>query len=93
MTSDCTDMMRRLVRRMKRAHPQVSTRTDGHLRGGLTQDLCVAAMEDSVRLEVRWEDDVGNRLRVLSTPERPALRMIGSTAGDGDDPGDGDDEG
>lgn len=81
MTSDCTDMMRRLVRRMKRAHPRVPTRTRGDLRGRLERDLCVAAMEDSVRLEVRWEDGAGNRLRVLSTPERPALRLLGSAAG------------
>lgn len=81
MTSDCTDMMRRLVRTLKRAHPGVSPRTRGNVRGGLTRDLCVAAMEDSVRLEVRWEDDAGNRLRVVSTPERPALRMLG-TAGE-----------
>ena len=88
MTSDCTDMMRRLVRRMKRAHPRVPARTGGDLRGGLEQDLCVAAMEDSARLEVRWEDEAGNRLRVLSTPERPALRLLGSAAGHGPD-GDG----
>ena len=82
MTSDCTDMMRRLVRTLKRAHPEVPAETRGDVRGGLGRDLCVAAMEDSVRLEVRWEDAVGNRLQVLSTPERPALRMLGS-AGDG----------
>lgn len=81
MTSDCTDMMRRLVRTLKRAHPDVATETRGDVRGGLTRDLCEAAMEDSVRLEVRWEDAAGNRLRVLSTPERPALRMLGTAAG------------
>lgn len=81
MTGDCTDMMRRLVRTLKRAHPDVPTETRGDVRGGLTRDLCVAAMEDGVRLEVRWEDADGNRLRVLATPERPALRMLGAAAG------------
>lgn len=83
MTSDCTGMMRRLVRSTKRAHPRVPARTDGDVRGGLRRDLCEAAMEDSVWLEVRWEDGAGNRLRVLSTPDRPALRMLGAAAGHG----------
>lgn len=82
MTSDCTEMMHRLVRTLKRAHPQVPARTRGDVRGGLTRDLCEAAMEDSVRLEIRWEDAAGNCLRVLSTPERPAVRMLGSAAGE-----------
>lgn len=90
MTSDCTDMMRRLVRTLKRAHPEVPVETRGDLRGGLRRDLCEAALEDSVRLEVRWEDGAGNRLRILSTPDHPALRMVGSAAGrDGEGNGDG----
>lgn len=81
MTSDCTDMLRRLVRTLKRAHPRVPVRTRGDLGGGLGRDLCTAAMEDGARLEVRWEDEPGNRLRVLSTPDQPALRMVGIAAG------------
>lgn len=99
MTSDCTDMMRRLVRATKRAHPRVATRTRGDLRGGLHRDLCEAALEDSVRLEVRWEDGAGNRLRILATPDRPALRMVGSAGpaagrgGEGSGGGEGDGRG
>ncbi len=91
MTSDCTDMLRRLVRTLKRAHPRVPVRTRGDVGGGLGRDLCEAAMEDGARLEVRWEDEAGNVLRVLSTPDRPAVRMLGSAAGrgEGDDGGGG----
>lgn len=90
MTSDCTGMMRRLVRTLKRAHPEVRAETRGDVRGGLRRDLCEAAMEDGVRLEIRWEDAAGSRLRVLATPERPALRMLGAAAGA---EGAGDDDG
>lgn len=81
MISDCTGMLRRIVRTMKRRYPDVDHRTAGNVGGGLRRDLCVAAMEDSVWLEVRWEDAAGNRLRVGSSPGRPALRLLGSVAG------------
>lgn len=83
---DCTDMLRRLVRELKRRYPDVPVRTEGRVpEGGLGGDLCVAAMDETAAVSVVWEDAEGHRLRVGATPGRPALRMTG-TAGDGPPP-------
>lgn len=76
MTSDCSGMLRRLVRETKRVHPEISVRTEGSVRRGmLGQDVCVAAMEQGASVTVLWEDPDGVRIAIGTTAESHKLRM------------------
>lgn len=82
IVGDCTWMLRQMVRELNRRHPRLSPSTNGDVgRGGLRKDLCLAAIEDSARLTVTWEDPAGNRIRVGSRPDRPELLMTATAAG------------
>lgn len=77
---DCTDMLRRIVREVKRAYREVPMTTEGRVpRSGLPDDLCVSAMEGEAEIVVVWEDRRGRRLTVGATRESPAVRMVAST--------------
>lgn len=83
VVGDCTWMLRQMVRELNRRHPRLSPSTSGDVGrgGGLRKDLCLAAIEDSARLTVTWEDPAGNRIRVGSRPGRPELLMTATAAG------------
>lgn len=82
VVGDCTRMLREMVRELNRRYRELSPSTRGDLGGGgLRKDLCLAAIEDGARLTVTWEDASGNRIRVGSGPERPALLMTATSAG------------
>jgi len=81
MTSDCTGMLRRLVRETREAHPGVPSRTEGRVtRAMMGSDVCVAAMEQGASVTVIWEDPRGTRIAVGTTPEAHRLRMRVSTS-------------
>lgn len=80
MTSDCSTMLRRLVRATKERHPQVPSRTEGAVtREMLGQDICVAAMEKGAAVTVVWEGTGGTEIRIGTTPRSHKLRMRVST--------------
>lgn len=82
VVGDCTRMLRQMVRELNRRHRGLSPSTRGDLGpGGLQKDLCLAAIEDSARLTVTWEDAAGNRVQVGSRPGRPELMMTATAAG------------
>lgn len=82
VVGDCTRMLQQMVRELNRRHRELSPATRGDVGDGpLEKDLCVAAMEDSARLTVTWEDAKGNRIQVGSRPGRPALIMSATVAG------------
>lgn len=82
VVGDCTRMLRQMVRELNRRHRGLSPSTQGDLGpGGLRKDLCLAAIEDSARLTVTWEDPAGNRIQVGSRPGRPELLMTATAAG------------
>jgi hypothetical protein len=81
MTSDCTGMLRRLVRETREAHPGVPSRTEGRVtRSMMGSDICVAAMEQGASVTVIWEDPRGTRIAVGTTPRAHKLRMRVSTS-------------
>lgn len=82
VVGDCTRMLHQMVRELNRRHRGLSPATRGDVGDGpLEKDLCLAAMEDSARLTVTWEDAEGNRIQVGSRPGRPALIMSATVAG------------
>lgn len=82
VVGDCTRMLREMVRELNRRHRSLAPSTRGDVGSGvLEKDLCLAAMEDGARLTVTWEDAQGNRIRVGSRPEAPALLMEATAAG------------
>lgn len=82
VVSDCTWMLRQMVHELNRRHRSLSATTRGDVgEGVLEKDLCLAAMEDSARLTVTWEDAAGNRIQVGSSPGSPALLMTATSAG------------
>lgn len=81
VVGDCTEMLRQMVRELNRRHRRISPSTKGDVGSGpLRKDICLAAIEDSARLTVTWEDPQGNRIQVGSRPGRPELMMTGSSA-------------
>lgn len=82
VVGDCTRMLREMVRELNRRLRSLSPSTRGDVGPGvLRKDLCLAAMEDSARLTVTWEDEEGNRIEVGSRPGAPALLMEATAAG------------
>lgn len=82
VVGDCTRMLQQMVRELNRRHRGLSATTRGDVGDGpLEKDLCLAAIEDSARLTVTWEDAAGNRIQVGSRPGRPALLMSATVAG------------
>lgn len=76
MISDCGDMLRRLVRSTRQAHPEVPSRTEGRMTPEMLDgDLCMAALEKGAAVTVVWEDAAGTELRVGTTPGSHKLRM------------------
>lgn len=76
MISDCGDMLRRLVRATRRAHPGVASRTEGRMTSDmLGGDLCMAALEKGAAVTVVWRDAEGTEIRIGTTPGSHKLRM------------------
>lgn len=76
VVDDCTDMLRRMVREIRRRHPEIEPRTYGRVaEGGLRRDLCASAVAREAAIEVVWEDGGGHQVRLGSAPGRPALRL------------------
>lgn len=76
VTSDCSGMLRRLVRDTKDRHPEVPSRTEGAVtRDMLGGDICVAAMDEGAAVTVVWEGAEGTEIRIGTTPRSPKLRM------------------
>lgn len=76
MISDCSDMLRRLVRATKQTHPEVPSRTEGRMTPEmLGGDLCMAALEKGAAVTVVWEDGAGTEIRIGTTPGSHKLRM------------------
>lgn len=76
MISDCSGMLRRLVRATRRQHPEVASRTEGRMTPEmLGGDLCMAALERGAAVTVVWEDTAGTEIRIGTTPGSHKLRM------------------
>lgn len=81
MTSDCSDMLRRLVRATRREHRAVPSRTEGRMTPAmLGGDLCMAALEKGASVTVVWEDTAGTEIRIGTSPGSHKLRLRVLTA-------------